>query len=234
MNRSQALVGVPAALAVAFLLAAGPATAEPPQFGIGFFGGYNFYSMNDVNDDIDDTNVLFGTSIDKLKSGIGFGGGLRARTSPSLLLSLDYERLSASTTGSGSDGSIVYDADLDLPANAIVAGVSYYFPSAAKTRFGLSGGIGYYMADGTLEIAASDGINSVTLVGGASGNGIGFHGAGTLDMSLSPTVHLDAMLGYRIAKTGDLEVDGSTLSNYSAEWSGLMSRAGLSFYFGGH
>jgi len=234
MKRSQALVGVPTALAAALLLAAVPAGAEPPQFGIGLFGGYNFYSMNDVNDDIDNTNAVFGTSIDKLKSGIGFGGGLRVRTSPSLLLSLDYERLTGSTTGSGTDGALVYNANLDLPANAIVAGVSYYFPSASKTRFGLSGGIGYYMADGSLKLTASDGVNSVTLTGDASGNGIGFHGAGALEMSLSPTVHLDAMVGYRVAKTGDLEVDGSTLSNYSAEWSGLMSRAGFSLYFGSH
>ena len=98
----------------------------------------------------------------------------------------------------------------------------------------MSCGIGYYMADGSLKLTASDGVNSVTLTGDASGNGIGFHGAGALEMSLSPTVHLDAMVAYRVAKTGDLEVDGSTLSNYSAEWSGLMSRAGFSLYFGSH
>lgn len=234
MKRSHLLVGVPVALAAALLLVAIPVSAEPAQLGIGLFGGYNFYSMSDVNADIDNTNALFGSSIDKLKSGTGFGGGLRVRTGPSLILSLDYERLAASTTGSGANGPVAFNADLDLPANAIVAGVSYYFPSESKTRFGLSGGIGYYMADGRLEINANNGPSSVTLTGDASGNGVGLHGAGVLEMSLSPTVHLDAMLGYRIAKTGDLEVDGSKLSNYSAEWSGLMSRAGLSFYFGSH
>ena len=233
MGRSGTLVCVPV-LAAALLLAAIPTAAEPVQFGIGLFGGYNFYSMDDVNEDIDNTNALLGTSIDKLKSGVGFGGGLRVRTSPSLLLSLDYERLTGSTTGSGTVGAVSYDANLDLPADAIVAGVSYFFPSASKLRFGLAGGLGYYMADGTLDLTANDGVDSVTLTGDASGNGVGFHGAGSLDLSLSSALHLEAVLGYRIAKTGDLEVDGSTTPNYSAEWSGLMSRVGLSFYFGSH
>lgn len=230
MKRSQA--GVLAVLAAAILLVPIPGRAESARFGVGFFGGYNFYSMNDVNDDINNTNTTFGTSINNLKSGVGFGGGLRVRTSPSLVVSLDYERLTASTTGSGANGGIAYNADFDLPANAFVAGASYYFPSASKIRFGLSGGIGYYAADGTLKLHASDGINSVTLTGDASGNGVGFHGAGAFNMSLSPIVELDGMLGYRVAKTGDLEVDGTKISNYSAEWSGVMSRIGLSFYFG--
>jgi outer membrane protein with beta-barrel domain len=218
-----------ALLALAVLFAAAPASAGSADFGIGLFGGYNTYAMNDVND------MFTGTPVDDISSGIGFGGGLRVRTSPSLLLSLDYERLTGSTSSSGVSGGITYDVDFDMPANAIVAGATYYFPSAAKTRFGVTGGIGYYMASGSGTITLDDGVNNVTLTGDATGNGVGFHGGGALDVSLSPVAHFEAMAGYRVAKTGDLEdSDGTTIPDFKAEWSGFMSRAGFSFFFGNH
>ena len=43
-------------IVAAAVLAAVPAFAGTAQFGIGVFGGYNTYSMNDVNDDINSTN----------------------------------------------------------------------------------------------------------------------------------------------------------------------------------
>ncbi len=222
------------ALAALFAAAAAPASAGSADFGIGLFGGYNSYSMNDVNDDINSTNDFYGTTIDEISGGVGFGGGLRIRTGPSMILAVDYERLTGSTSGSGTSGAVTYDADLDLPANAIVAGVTYLFPSASKARFGLSGGIGYYSADGQVQLTADDGVNSITLVGDASGSGIGFHAAGAVDVSLSPVAHLEGMAGYRVAKTGNLEVDGTEIPDYSAEWSGFMSRVGFSFFFGNH
>ncbi|HEU4941528.1 MAG TPA: outer membrane beta-barrel protein [Candidatus Eisenbacteria bacterium] len=223
-----------ALVAVAGLLVAAPTFAGTAQFGIGGFAGYNTYSMNDVNDDISSTNDFFGTSIDEMNGGIGFGGGLRVRTSPSLSFSLDYERLNSSTSASGTDGTTTFNVDLDLPANAFVAGVTYLFPSASKARFGVTGGIGYYSADGKLELTADDGVNSVTLVGDASGNGVGFHAGGAVDVAMSSVAHFEAMAGYRVAKTGNLEVDGTEIPDYAAEWSGFMSRAGFSFFFGSH
>ena len=218
-----------ALLAVAGLLVAAPTFAGTAQFGIGGFAGYNTYSMNDVND------LFSGTPIDDISNGIGFGGGLRVRTSPSLLLSLDYERLNGNTSASGVDNGVTYDVDFDMPANAIVAGATYFFPSASKAHFGVTGGIGYYMADGSGTISLDDGVNNLTVSGDITGNGVGFHGGGALDVSLSPVAHFEAMAGYRVAKTGDLEdSDGTTIPNFAAEWSGFMSRAGFSFFFGSH
>jgi hypothetical protein len=51
---------------------------------------------------------------------------------------------------------------------------------------------------------------------------------------LSPVAHFEAMAGYRVAKTGNLEVDGTEIQDYAAEYSGFMSRAGFSFFFGSH
>ncbi|HKO22206.1 MAG TPA: outer membrane beta-barrel protein [Candidatus Eisenbacteria bacterium] len=216
-------------IVLAALLVAAPALAGTAQFGIGGFAGYNTYSMNDVND------LFSGTQIDEISGGLGFGGGLRVRTSPSLLLSLDYERLSGNTSAAGVDNGITYDVDLDMPANAVVAGATYFFPSASKAHFGVTGGIGYYKAAGSGTVSLDDGVNNVTFTGDLTGNGIGFHGGGALDYSLSPVAHFEAMAGYRVAKTGDLEdSDGTSIPNFSAEWSGFMSRAGFSFFFGSH
>jgi outer membrane protein with beta-barrel domain len=219
-----------ALLALAVLFAAAPASAGSAQFGVGVFGGYNSYAMNDVNDDITNTNTTLGTSLDKINAGVGFGGGLRIRTSPSLLLSLDFERLTSSTSASGNIGGVGYDLDFSLPANAVIVGGTYYFPSASSTRFGVTGGVGYYWANGNINVST----DAASAKQDVSGNGVGFHGGGALDVSLSPTAHLEAMAGYRIAKTGDLEFDGVTSPGESAEWSGFMSRAGFSFFFGNH
>ena len=221
-------------IVVAAIVAAVPAFAGTAQFGIGVFGGYNTYSMNDVNDDINSTNDAYGTAIDEMSGGVGFGGGLRIRTSPALSFSLDYERLNSSTETSGTDGTTSYDVNFDLPANALVASATYFFPSASKTRFGVTGGIGYYKADGNLELTVDDGVTPITVAGDASASGVGFHGGGSLDVSLSPVAHFEAMAGYRVAKTGNLEVDGTEIPDYAAEYSGFMSRAGFSFFFGSH
>ena len=224
MKRSAFALVVLLAVAVA-----APAHAGSAEFGVGGFAGYNTYSMNDVND------MFSGSGVDNISNGIGYGGGLRVRTSPSLLLALDYERLNGSTSGSGTNGSLSYDVDFKMPANAFVVGATYNFPSASKARFGVTGGVGYYMAKGNGTITLDDGVNNITLTGDVTGNGIGFHGGGSLDVAMSPVAHFEAMAGYRVAKTGDLEdSDGTKIDNVSAEWTGFMSRAGFSFFFGNH
>ena len=225
-------------LAFVAVLGLGPSQAEgASQFGVAAFGGFQTYSMEDVNDDIQDTNDFLGTSIDEVGNGVGFGAGLRMRTSGPVVLSLDYMRLTGGSSDSGDDGVASYEIDYDVPANAFVLGATYLFPSASKARFGISGGLGYYMADASLKLSATDGINSISEEATGSGSGVGFHGAGTVDFMLSPVAHLEASLGYRFAKSGDLEVeydDGSseTLEDYQVDWSGLMSKVGFAFYFG--
>jgi hypothetical protein len=220
-------------IVLAALVAAVPAFAGTAQFGIGVFGGYNTYSMNDVNDGITQTNDTYGSSIDQMSGGVGFGGGLRIKTSPLLTFGLDYERLNSSISTSGTNGGTTYDADFKLPANAFVASATYLFPSASKAHFGVTGGVGYYKADGSVDYTVDNG-TPVTLSGDATGSGIGFHGGGALNYALSPVAHFEAMAGYRVAKTGNLEVNGTEVQDYAAEWSGFMSRVGFSFFFGSH
>ena len=58
-----------------------------------------------------------------------------------------------------------------------------------------------------------------------------------MDVALSPTAHLEANVGYRYARTSDLTIGGVKATtadgdDATLDWSGLMSRAGLTFYFG--
>ena len=100
----------PLVMLISLLLAA-PSMAASPEFGVGVFGGYNTYRMNDV-----DFSVI---PVDNLSSGISFGGGLRIRTSPSVLLSLDYERLTGTTSSFGSTNGVSYDLDLHMKTGRV-------------------------------------------------------------------------------------------------------------------
>jgi hypothetical protein len=58
-----------------------------------------------------------------------------------------------------------------------------------------------------------------------------------MDLALSPTAHLEANVGYRYAKTTDLEIAGTKQTtsdgdDAALDWSGLMTRLGIAFYFG--
>lgn len=61
---------------------------------------------------------------------------------------------------------------------------------------------------------------------------------GVMDYEASKQVHLGVRVGYRIAKTSDLEdSDGDKILNLdgseaTADWSGVMSRVGLTFLLG--
>jgi hypothetical protein len=220
------------AIAVLLLAAPFPAYAET-QFGIAGFAGYNSYGMDDVNELIDEVNDAFagtGYEMDEISSGFAFGGGLRIRPSSQVLVAIDYERLSASSDLSIFDASI----ELDVPANGFTGTALYFFPSTSRARFGIGAGLGYYTSSGSLS-ADSSGIGFEVDV---EGSGIGFHGLAAADVGISPTVHLEGMAGYRFAETSDLEIAGETAYNLDGEeatldWSGFMSRVGLTFYFGG-
>jgi hypothetical protein len=221
----------PITMSLLLLAGAAPVQAET-QFGIAGFVGYNTYGMEDANEVIDEVNdALVGTgySLDEINSGIAFGGGLRIRPSSQVMIALDYERLSADTELSIFD----FGFKLDVPANAFTATAVYLFPSTSRARFGIGAGLGYYNSSGSLR-ADSSGVGGEIDV---EGSGVGFHGVGSLDFAISPVVHLEGMAGYRLAETSDVEVGGETAFNAEGEeatldWSGFMSRVGLTFYFG--
>ena len=224
-------LSLPITISLLLLAGAGPVQAET-QFGVAGFAGYNSYGMEDANELIDEVNdALLGSgySMDEISSGIGFGGGLRIRPSSKVMIALDYERLNADSELSIFDFSF----KLDVPANAFMGTAVYLFPSTSRAHFGIGAGLGYYTASGSLG-ADSSGVGGEIDV---EGSGVGFHGLGALDFAISPVVHLEGMAGYRMAETSDLEVAGETAFNAEGEeatldWSGFMSRVGLTFYFG--
>ena len=227
------ILAVPAALATVLFL---PRSASAGGgWGIAGFGGYNTYAMSDLNDEvIAPINVLLagsGYSMDEISGGLGFGGGIRYRTPGSLVIGVDFERLGGSSELSVPGGSF----EISTPANAFVATVVYYFPSASRARFGLGGGLGYYSSAG--EVTLFDSVTLEEDTEDMEGSGVGFHGVGAMDLALSPTAHLEANVGYRFAKTTDLEIAGSKQTtsdgdDATLDWSGLMTRLGVAFYFG--
>lgn len=229
------------ALAVSGLVAA-PSTGDAQggvKFGLAAFGGYNSYAMDDVNDAIDDLNAdpdvtAAGISVDEISSGIGLGGGIQMWAGGDFLLSAEYERLMASTKDDGNVGGTPVSVELKVPANAFVLTGAYLFPSASKARFGIGAGLGYYSTSGTQEVSAPP----LTFSEEATGSGVGYHILGVMDYEASKQVHLGIRVGYRIAETSDLEdSDGDKILNpdgseATADWSGVMSRVGLTFLFG--
>ena len=225
-----------AALAGTLLLlsvAAGAARAEP-RVGVALFGGYNTYSMNDVNEIIRDINsdpdlAGSGIQLDEIKGSWGYGGGVRIRPGGQLLLALDFERLVPGSELEAFGASV----DIDASANAFTGTLVYLLPVPSPVRLGLGAGAGYYNLSGSIG-ADSMGVG---LKLDMEGSGVGFHGLAVADLGLSSVVHLEGMAGYRFARTTDLKVGGMKAYNESGEearieWSGFMSRAGLTFYFG--
>ena len=226
-------------LAILAILSAAPLLSGTAfasgQWGVGGFVGYHTYSMSDLNDEvIAPINVVLtgtGYSMDKITSGIGFGGGIRYRTAGNLAFGLDYERLDGSSELNVPGGSF----KISTPADAVSATVVYYFPSASKARFGLGGGLGLYTSSGEAKVYDSTTLQEESE--SLEGSGFGVHGVGAMDLALSPVAHLEANVGYRYAKTSDLKIAGqkavtSSGDDATLDWSGLLTRVGLTFYFG--
>jgi len=225
-----------AALVLALLVTPTWASASSMRWGISGFGGYQTYSMSDVNDftaEVNDSAAANGLtgSLEDVKHGVGFGGGFRGMNEK-CIFSLDYVRLNASTSADFSDGSgNTVNAEFKVPANGVTVGAAYLFPSSHKARFGLGAGIGYYASDAKVTVGGASAFNDV------KGHGVGFHGMGLMDSPLSNAVHVELAAGYRYAKTSNLEIDGQEALNPDGskakiDWSGLMTQLGLTFYFG--
>ncbi|HEX7078222.1 MAG TPA: hypothetical protein VF363_07370 [Candidatus Eisenbacteria bacterium] len=222
-------------LVAAALLTPGPARAAG-EFGVAFLTGFNTYAQSDLNDElVAPINVLLsgtGYKMDDVSNGIGFGGGLRWRSTTSpITVAVDYERLNGNSKLSVPGGEF----EVKAPANAFTATVYYFFPSASRARFGFGAGGGLYSSAGSLRTYDSTTLQEETE--DMKGTGVGFHGVGAADVTLSSVSHLDVSVGYRYAKTTDVKVAGTKVQNSDGsdsklDWSGLVTRVGLSFYFG--
>lgn len=229
-----------AVTAIAFALLVLPvwASAAGMRWGVGAFGGYQTYSMSDVNDAITQFNndaVSAGAtgSLEDIKHGIAFGGGIHGMNDK-WLMTLEYNRLNASSSSDFTSGGTTVTGEIKVPANGGTFGANYLFPSKGKMRYGLGAGIGYYSASGKFQAESSGGTafsNDVT------GHAFGFSGQGLIDNPISNVLHLELAAGYRYAKTSNVKVNGVEALNADGsktqiDWSGLMTRFGLTFYFG--
>lgn len=224
------------AFVASFVLLAPRGAFAEGQFGVAFLTGYNTYAQSDLNDElVAPINVLLsgtGYKMDEVSSGIGFGGGLRYRSTTSpVVVAVDYERLTGHSKLSVPGGEF----EVKAPANAFTATVYYFFPSASRARFGVGAGGGVYSSAGSLRTYDSGTATEETV--DLEGTGAGFHGVGAADVTLSNVSHLEVSIGYRYAKTSDLKVAGvkaqnSDGSDSKLDWSGLVTRVGFGFYFG--
>lgn len=206
-----------------------------PRVAVAIHAGYNEYDMTDVNQDLitHSINELIlggsGFALDEIHGGLGFGAGLRFHASKRFSLAVDYDRLTAKTHLS----LFNIDFNVKAPAHSVTGSAVYWFPSKTRVRGGVGGGGGYYWSDGEFG-ADTSGVGITTPM---KGSGPGFHGMGLFDYTISPKVHFEINAGFRWAETKDLEIEGekaqtSDGSDATLDWSGFMSRLGLTFFFG--
>ncbi len=227
-------------LAACLCLAAFPSVVTPAVAAgaVGIFGhaGYGTYAMSDLNDTIATINeqlAAAGIQMDEISGGLDVGGGLRLHLSPALDLSAGYERLFASTdVGINVQGTEIKQ-EFQVPANAITGTAELYLPSSGPVRFGVGAGLGYYLASGTSKLTVT---GEPEVSEDVKGHGFGFHGLALLDVPATESIHLSAAAGFRYARTTNVEVGGEEQRNEDGskstlDYSGLMTRAGVTVYF---
>ena len=225
--RARYLIPIVAIAQLAF--ANSSAASESRRFGIGAFVGYNTYSMNDVNQAITPPGtIIMTTSADKISGGASFGGGIRLQRSEHVVFALDASRLLAKSTGTAIYSGQPHQAELEVPATAVTFTVDYLVNTPSRVEFGIGAGTGYYICTGS---ASASGVHDFVDL---SGSGFGFHGLGIAEIGISRSLKLDLGAGYRYAKTTDIEADSILRNEDGSEakvdWSGFMSRAGLTIY----
>jgi hypothetical protein len=228
---------------LAVLLGTGIASFQPclaaasdrtKHLTVSAFGGYQTYAMSDVNRAIGSTLASFpGSQAHKneIKSGAGFGGSLRIWPSDRVFASLEFQRLLASNSGSGSYLGSNYTVDLDVPASSVTMSAGYVPRPGSALRFGLCGGVGYYVTTGRV-VTKGPGVNDMSNL---EGSGFGAHGFGLVMARLRGRLVVEVDAGYRYAKTTDVTANGSRIRNADGsqakiDWSGFMGRAGLTFW----
>lgn len=191
--------------------------AHAMTWGGDIFGAFNTHTMGDWNDAIDASNAG-GSDFDNINSSIGGGIGLRILPNPTWMIEGTWEPLFPTTEDNVSGDK------LELTANSFQGTLTYFFPTAGKSKFGLGGGVGFYTLNGKGESAGSPDVE-------VKGSGVGFHVLGMGEWEVSPGFAMFGGAGYRMAKITDTEINGvSTVPETETDFSGLTIRAGLAFY----
>ena len=210
------------------------ASDDTRHFTVSAFGSYQAYDMSDVNSAMQYALASYsGAQADKneISGGPGFGGALRVWPSDRAFVSLEFQRLLASNSGSGQYFGSTYTVDLEVPAASIGLGAGYVLMPGSAFRFGLTGGAGYYLSTGDL-VTRGPGVNDKSRL---EGGGFGVHGSGLLLVKLAGKLDVEVDAGYRYAKTTDVTSNGYRIQNSDGspakiDWSGFTARAGLTFW----
>lgn len=233
-----------ASSATAEPVAAAPAADEPAasaagrSFTISGFGSYQRYKMSDVNRVMQEALATYaGSRADKseIDAGAGFGVGIRIWPGERFFLSMEFQRLLASNSGTGQYAGSAYAVGLEVPASSVAMGVGYVLTPRSRLRLGLTGGLGYYMTTGDVAIVGS----GVDYKADLEGSGFGVHGLGLVLARVTGGVHLDVEAGYRYAKTTDVTALGSRYLNSDGslskiDWSGVVGRVGVTYVVSGN
>lgn len=206
---------MPTPLLLAALLAAllvpAHATAAP-VLGVEAFGGWNRYSMREMNDSLQSFDRAAGTRFASFHSSIGYGFAARAWAQDRLLLRLAYEELPAETHGSG----LTFEAH----ARAVLLSATWFTAPERPLRFGLGVGGGPYFAHGSFH---GDDVDMKV-------GGIGFGGfvAGEAALAVGGGAMLHTAAGWRIARIDPIELEGRSMGA-AADDSGPWLRLGVAY-----
>ncbi len=222
MQRSKACL---VALSM-FALAVAPSLAAAGTFGVEVFGGFNSYSMSDVNDLTKDSNQSSGTNFETVSNGLSAGLGVRMWANQNWLLSAAWEPLFAST-----ESSTIVTEKVNLNANSFQVSGTYFVPSNTNAKYGLGAGVGYYSISGENEVTSPT--PSTEKI---EGSGPGFHVVGVGEWTVNKTWSITGSAGYRVASIEMKDKDGDAIptssgSNATADYSGFIGRAGVVMYF---
>jgi hypothetical protein len=190
------------------LLATAPAESQT-RWGIEAHGGIALYSMGAMNDSLASFNREFGTDLGSIEDGATFGAAIRLWPRSHHLFRLAWEHLSAKSEASG--------VTVNLNAEAITFGLTWFTPPESPVRFGLGLAMGPYFSTGAIEgsEAALDG----------SGVGLGVLPTAEVLLRLSGAVSVNGAVGYRWASIG-LEFDGRE-TKLDAAYDGVFLRLAL-------
>jgi hypothetical protein len=219
------------ALVVGFLIvAANTWGAERGSIGLSVFSGYQTYSLSGINEEVRAPSLLIPGATVEIDGGLGFGAGVRFVPFHRTVIGIDLWRLLASAGGTGIFSEEPYEWDMHIPANAATVTIAYYLLGGPEVRVGLGGGVGYYKADSDINTRSSSAENRAEL----KGNGLGAHALVLCEIPMSDRFSVEASAGYRWARTKDVEIRfifGNEHHDSHIDWSGLMTRAGITFYF---
>jgi hypothetical protein len=222
---------VVALLGAAALLAIGVPPARAAWLSAS--GGYNSYTMRDVNGDLDAiASAIAPLTINDITRGADLEIAAGAPIGRWLEAGVAFEHLWASATPNKGDGS-----EYHLPAEIFKATLYHTFPTSSPDVLGVSASLGIVRCTSGAEIRNVD-VPTATGQGAVSGTGPFAEAAFTGDWRISGTLSLAASLGYRYARIGKVVVGGVTATrfdgrNTTIDYSGLAARVGLKVQLGG-